>query len=69
MKSNAINSIDLVGFKKILAYSVFLSIKSSVVVVLSNTSLYSTRQKRDLTVSSIGITTEVNLAQVSSTIG
>ena len=43
IKSIAINSIDRAGFKKIFAYSMFLSIKSGVVVVLSSTTLKSAK--------------------------
>ncbi len=49
MKSRAINSIALAGFKKIFAYKMFLSTKSGVVVVSSNTTLKSVRPKPALT--------------------
>ena len=41
MKSIAINSIALAGFTKTFAYRMLRSIRSGVVVVSSNTNLYS----------------------------
>ena len=59
MKSIAIYSIARVGFKKIRAYMIFLSISSGVVVVSSRINLKSERPKLVLMSERIGVTEEI----------
>ena len=67
IKSRAINSIALAGFKKIFAYKIFLSTKSGVVVVSSKITLKSVKPKPAWTPSRNGMTCPLNLSQVAET--
>ena len=67
LKSIAMYSIDLAGFKKILAYMIFLSTKSGVVVLSSRTTLKSVKPNAALILLRNGSTCVLNLSQVDST--
>ena len=66
-KSIAKCSIALAGFSLTLAYTIFLSIRSAVVVVSSRVSSKSVRPNLDFTLFKKGSALAKNLAQVAFT--